>query len=110
MIHAVSACLIIIISLSALIFDADIYRQGNALIVGANIPPFQLHGVIFGNYSRHEYMHVRQQLNIGEMEYYATVVAPSLLTNMYVLCFPAHGVCERRQQVDWYHALPWEHL
>jgi len=80
--HTISAVLILAVCIVGMFTPVDIDTQGGALVVDFGTPIFQLNGMIFGGYSAHEYGHYMQQRDIGDAAYYASVVVPSVLTNI----------------------------
>ena len=105
--HAVSTGLILAICIVGMFVPVDISYHGGAMVVFADIPMFQLNGVLMGGVDEHEYNHYLQQADMGDRAYYAGVVVPSLITN--VVLFIDYKVQGRgRMSRDWYYGLPWE--
>jgi len=106
--HAVTTVLILVISIAGAISPAPIEYVGGTLVVDYGIPMFQLNGVIFGGFSAHEYGHHLQQMELGDMVYYATVVLPSVAVNI-AWALSAYVFDDPLFRVDrYYEIVPWE--
>jgi hypothetical protein len=81
--HLVSTVLILFVAISgAIVGPPAIEYISGCMVIDYGVPMFQLNGMIFGGYSDHEYGHSLQQREMGDVAYYASVVAPSVATNM----------------------------